>query len=67
MTDRHEIEQRIARDLELCDLGESMTRGKTRRRFVAQRKVCFEAIRAMNHEDGLDTLSNAEMLAELQG
>ena len=57
--------QKIGRDLELCDLGLALTTGKVRRRYLAQRKACLAAIRAMNKADGLDSLSDDELLAEL--
>lgn len=57
--------QAIARDFDICDLGELLTRGKVRRRYQAQRKACFAAIKAANRADGLDKLTDEELLAEL--
>lgn len=63
----HATEQAIARDLDLCDLGEAFTRGKTRTQFRRHRKACMAAIKAANKADGLDDLSDDELLAELLG
>lgn len=59
------VEQQIGKDLDLCDLGMAFTKGKLRARYVAHRKACMAAIREMNRADGLDKLTNAELLAEL--
>lgn len=55
----------LAHDLNLCDLGIAVTKGSRRRQFVAHRKACYAHIQAMNVRDGLDGLSNDELLAEL--
>ncbi len=55
----------IAHDLDLCDVGLALTRGRLRRRYVAQRAQIMAAIRAANVADGLDTLTTDELLAEL--
>ena len=62
---RHEAEQAIAADLDLCDLGMAMTKGATRRKYVAHRAACMEQIRRWNVEDGLGEMTAAEILAEL--
>ncbi len=59
------IEQQIASDLDACDIGIALTRGRLRKRYVDQRRACFAAISEMNRADGLDTLSDDALLAEL--
>jgi hypothetical protein len=55
--------QAIAKDLDLCDLGAALTKGKARARFMAHRKACMAAIAAENRKDGLDGMSDDELLA----
>lgn len=62
---RHDIEQAIARDLELCDLGMALTRGRLRRRYVKQRAACYAALHEMNVADGTADMSDDELLAAL--
>ena len=62
---RHEAEQAIAADLNLCDLGMAMTKGATHRKYVAHRAACMEQIRQWNVEDGLGEMTAAEILAAL--
>ena len=57
--------QAIARDLEACDIGMAMTKGKTRARYAAHAKACYAAIKADNKALGLDKISDADLLAEL--
>lgn len=61
----HETEQAIARDLDLCDIGMALTKGRTRAKFARHRKVCMRAIKAANRAQGLDQLSDDQLLAEL--
>jgi len=56
----------IARDLDACDLGLAITKGKTRRSYAKHRKACFDAIREANAADGMDGLTDDELLAALQ-
>ena len=65
MTERHKMEQAIARDLEICDIGLAMTKGKTRRKYAEHRKACMAQIAAWNRADGLDAISADDLLAEL--
>jgi len=58
-------EAAIAADLDLCDLGLALMKGKARRRFAQHRKACFAAIKEMNKAAGLDKMTDAELLAEL--
>lgn len=58
-------EQAIAADLDLCDLGQALTKGATRAKFTRQRKACFAEIKRMNQEDGLGNMTDDELLAEL--
>jgi len=59
------IEQKIAADLELCDMISVFGNRSAKRKATAQRKACFAAIREMNKRDGLDKISTDELLAEL--
>lgn len=59
------VEQKIAADLDACDLGLAMTKWKTRRVYEQHRKACFAEIAAMNKADGLDDMSDDDILAEL--
>jgi len=65
MSDTEATERAIIADLDACDLGLAMTRGKLRKRYAAHRKACFAALRELNKADGLDQLTTAELLAEL--
>jgi hypothetical protein len=62
---RQAQEQAIAKDLELCDmimaLGTKSAKAKARK----HRKACFAQIKAWNVENGLDGLSDDELLKEL--
>ena len=58
-------EQQIANDLDLCDLGLALTRGKTRRLYERQRAACFAEMKRMNAADGLDQMSDDDLLAAL--
>ena len=55
----------IAHDLDLCDLGIVLTKGKRRKAFQQHRLACFKAIKEQNKADGLDSLSADELYAEL--
>lgn len=57
--------QKIATDLELCDLGQAFTKGATKAKFTKHRKACFAAIREANERDGLTGMSDDELLAAL--
>ena len=57
----------IARDLDLCDLGAALTKGKRRQRFLDHRKACFDAIAAHNRAEGLPDMTDDELLAKLLG
>lgn len=59
-------EQAIAADLALCDLGEVLTKGAAKRRFKKHRKACFAELHRMNEADGLNKLTDDEILAELE-
>ncbi|GBR74857.1 hypothetical protein [Acidiphilium acidophilum] len=58
-------ETAIAADLALCDIGMAFTKGHARRKFVSHRTACFAALKTMNAADGLDTLSDDDLLAAL--
>jgi hypothetical protein len=62
---REITEQAIAHDLHICDMGLALTRGKARRKYTVQRKICLKAIADMNKADGLANLTDDELLAEL--
>lgn len=55
----------IANDLNACDLGLALTKGKIRRQYVKHRNACFDAIRQENIKDGLSGMTDDELLAEL--
>ena len=55
----------IAQDLDLCDAGLLLTKGKVRAKYVKHRKACMAAIKEANRADGLDKMSDDELLAEL--
>ena len=55
----------IAKDLDACDLGIALTTGKLRARYVAHRKACMAAIEAANAKDGLNGMTDDELLAAL--
>ncbi len=55
----------IAKDLELCDLGIALTKGKRRKRFESHRKECMKRIRQENLADGLD-MSADDIFLELK-
>jgi hypothetical protein len=61
----HETEQQIAADLVKCDIGMAMTTGRVRAKYVRQRRKIFSAIHEENIRDGLDHISDADLLAEL--
>ena len=61
-----EMLRAIAKDLELCNLGLALTKGKLRKRYVVQRELCIEAIAELNRKDGLDDgMSDDDLLAAL--
>jgi len=55
----------IAKDLDLCDMGIVMTSGKLRKAYVAHRKACFAAVKEANKTDGLDKMTDDELMAAL--
>ena len=55
----------IAKDLDACDLGLALTKGKMRARYAAHRKSCMAAIKEANVRDGLGGMTDEELLAEL--
>lgn len=60
-----EQEKQIAADLAKCDVGMALTKGKLHRQYVKHRKACFAGLAQLNKADGLDCLSDDELLAEL--
>ena len=58
-------EQALANDMNICDIGITMTRGKTKARYIKHRKACFAEIKRLNDIDGLAYMSDDELLAEL--
>ncbi len=65
MNNRHNIEQAIANDLTVCEIGMALTKGKLRKRYAAHRKNCVAQIAAWNEADGLNTMTDDELLSEL--
>ena len=55
----------IAADLEICDMVQALGDRKSKRKATAHRKACFAAIAEANRADGLDNISDDELLAEL--
>lgn len=55
----------IAHDLNLCDIGIALTKGKVKAKYVKQRKACIDAIKEANKRDGLDEMTMDEIMAEL--
>lgn len=55
----------IAKDLDTCDIMMAIGNAKTRKTAKAHRKACMEAIRAANVADGLNVMSDDELLEEL--
>ena len=62
---RRQEENKIASDLELCDLMLAIGDKKAKRAARRHRKICMAQIRAWNKEDGLDAMSDDEILLEL--
>jgi hypothetical protein len=62
---RNEELNALARDLEKCDLGLAVAKGKLRKRYAAHRAACMARI---NELDPIEPsgLSVAELLRELQ-
>ena len=58
--------EKIARDIELCELGIALTKGTMKARFVKHRKACMDRIREQNRIDGLDSLSPDDIARELE-
>ena len=55
----------IATDLEICDMVQALGERKAKRKALAHRKACFDAIADANRADGLDNISDDDLLAEL--
>ena len=62
---RHQDEQQIARDLELCDLVSAIGTKSARAKARKHRRSCMDQIRQWNKEDGLDNMTDDEILADL--
>lgn len=68
MTNNRDAElDAIAHDLNLCDIGLVITKGKLRKRYEKQRKACLDRLAEMNKEDGLDSMSIDDIMKELDG
>lgn len=57
----------MGRDLDLCDQIEALGSPAAKRKARAQRRAIYQALKARNAADGLDGLSDDEILAELLG
>ena len=64
---RHEQEQAIAKDLDLCDLIDALGTKSAKRKAKAQRAACYAQIKAWNDADGQPRASDDELMAELMG
>ena len=62
---RHDQEQAIGNDLELCDLAEAFGDRKAKAKARKHRKACMAQIAEWNRADGLDGQTDDELLAEL--
>ncbi|NBW13793.1 MAG: hypothetical protein EBR82_37910 [Caulobacteraceae bacterium] len=57
--------QALARDLEKCDLGLAMTKGKLRKRYAAHRAACMARINELDPVTP-GSMTDEELLRELQ-
>ena len=64
---RHEQEQAIAHDLDICELGMANSKGKLRAQYARQFISCMDQIREWNKEDGLGQADLDELFAKLSG
>ena len=55
----------LALDLDACDLGIALTKGKLKARYIAHRKACVAELARLNKEDGLGDMTDDELLAAL--
>ena len=56
----------LALDLDACDLGIALTKGKLKARYIAHRKACLDELARLNKEDGIDgDMTDDELLAAL--
>jgi hypothetical protein len=58
-------EQKIAHDLDLCDLIAAIGTPAAKRQMTKHRKVIMAALHAENVADGFDALTDDELLAAL--
>lgn len=65
MKNRHEIEQAIAKDIDAIDTALYFAKGAARRPLLAHKRACYAQIKQWNREDGLDNMTDDELLAEL--
>ena len=63
---RHDEEQAIGRDMVLIALIEAIGDRKAKAKARKQRKAISEQIAAWNKADGLDQISDDELLADLR-
>ncbi len=63
---RHEQEQAIGKDLELCDMIEALGSPSDKRKARKHRKACLAQIKAWNVEDGSDQIDIDELMRELE-
>jgi len=62
---RHEAEQAIAHDLNTIDMALIFAKGRARTKFIQHRKACMAQIKGWNVDDGVDGLTDGELLMEL--
>jgi hypothetical protein len=65
MSNRTTTEQQIGADLAQIDLINAIGTKQAKRIARKHRASCFEEIKRMNQDDGLDNLTDDELLAEL--
>lgn len=64
MTEHDKLKQ-IAIDLEICAIGEAIAEGKNKKKYKEHRAACMAYIKELNERDGLNKLSDDELLKEL--
>jgi hypothetical protein len=65
MSNRHETEQAIAKDLNAIDIALGWAKGSARRPLLAHKRHCMAQIKAWNREDEIDNMTVEQLLAEL--
>lgn len=64
-SERQSAEKKIANDLNTIDLIMAIGGKSQKRKAQKQKKICFDQIKKWNAEDGVDAMSDDELLAAL--